>query len=326
MGRHIGQIVQALVKDLLSESDIDARMMIRIMAEDEFKTYSSATTRFSEWAWLDKLPDYRSTKEENKIAFLYALFLELKKESENSFTNLLVGLKVLKKQYPDNFKSHPEKGSNEILSKMINDPDTWHFGFGRKVFARLLELERKDADNQYGLIPIKLGSLALNSYDAEENNKIWSISSVKPTGWQHLIPDEVALDGSQTGLVFTYRKALYRFKGTKTYFEAEFSPLHWVRKRDDRTFFASTGINLRHANTSPAFSSFGIGLRAYKNYLDKDNLDNDVIPGIALDIGLFADKYRITIERKFIHEGYIDEQWLLKFGLNDFKGISDFLF
>lgn len=325
-GRHIGQIVQALVKDLLSESDIDARMMIRIMAEDEFKTYSSATARFAEWAWLDKLPDYRSTKKENKIAFLYALFLELKKESENSFTNLLVGLKGLKKQYPDNFKSHPEKGSNDILSKMINDPDTWHFGLSRKVFARLLELERKDTDNQYGLIPIKLGSLALNSYDPEENNKIWSISSVKPTGWQHLIPDEIALDGSQTGIVFTYRKAMYRFNGTKTYFEAEFSPLHWVRKRDDRTFFASAGINLRHANTSPAFSSFGIGIRAYKNYLVKDNLDNDVIPGIALDIGLFADKYRITIERKFTNEGYIDETWLLKFGLNDFKGISDFLF
>lgn len=325
-GRRIGQSVQAMVEDLLSKDDVAARMMIRILAEDEFNTYSSATTRFTEWAWLDKLPDYKNRDGKNKSDFLYALFLELKKENDNNFSNLLVGLKKLKSEYPENFQSHPEKGSNKTLSKMINDPDTWQLGLGRKVFSRLLDLEKKDTDNQYGLIPIKLGSIALNSYDFEESNKIWSISSINPKGWQHLIPDEIAIDGSQTGMVFTYRKALYRFEGTRTYFEGEFSPLHWVRKRDDRTFFASAGINLRHARTSPAISSFGIGLRAYKNYLENDNLDNNVIYGVALDVGLIADKYRITIERKFIREGFTDETWLLKFGLNDFKGISDFLF
>lgn len=325
-GRRIGQSVQAMVNDLLSKDELAARMMIRILAEDEFNTYSSATTRFAEWAWLENLPDYKNSDEKNKPAFLYALFLELKKETDNDFSNLLVGLKKLKKNYPDNFNSHPDKGSNKTISKMINDPDTWQFGLGRKVFNRLLDLEQKDTDNQFGLIPIKLGSIALNSYDSEENNKIWSISSIQPTGWQHLIPDEVAIDGSQTGMVFTYRKALYRFKGSRTYFEGEFSPLHWVRKREDRTFFSSAGINLRHARISPAISSFGIGIRAYKNHLEKDNLDNDVTYGIALDVGLIADKYRITIERKSIHEGFTDETWLLKFGLNDFKGISDFLF
>ncbi|MDX5586300.1 MAG: patatin-like phospholipase family protein [Aureibaculum sp.] len=324
--RRIGQIVQALVKDLLSKEDVDALMMVRIMAEDEFNTYSSGGIRFVEWAWLDDLPDYNNLEEKNKSSFLYALFLELKKDKNIDFSNLLMGLKKLKVEYPDNFNSHPATGSNKKLSEMIDDPDTWIFGLGRKVFSRLHQLEKEDADNKFGLIPIKLASMALNSYEPEENNKIWSISSVKPTGWQHLIPDEVALDGSQTGLVFTYRTALYRFKGSKTYFEGELSPLHWVRKRDDRTFFVSTGINIRHANTSPAFSSFGVGIRAYKNYSGKDNLDNDVIPGVAIDVGLFADKYRISIEHKFLHKGYTDERWLLKFGLNDFKGISNLLF
>ena len=324
--RHIAQIVQALVKDLLRDTDIDALMMVRILAEDEFKTYSSGTTRFVEWAWLDELPGYKSTDKDNKSAFLYALFKEFKKDKNIDFSNLLTGLKKLKEEYPDNFKSHPDTGSNKKLSQMINDPDTWLFSLGRKVFARLHQLEKKDTDNQFGLVPIQLGIMALNSYDVEENNKIWSISSVQPSGWQHLIPDEVAIDGSQTGMVFTYRKALYRFKGSRTYLEGEFSPLHWLRKRDDRTFFASTGLNLRHARTSPAFSSYGFGVRAYQNYPGKDNLDNNVIYGLSLDVGLFADKYRITIEHKYIHQGFTDEQWLLKFGLNDFKGISNFLF
>ena len=325
-GRYVGQIIQKQVNSLLRESDMDARMMIRILAEDEFKTYASANTRFAEWAWLEKLPEYKNIDENNSETFLYALFKELKKETQNSFTNLLIGLKKIKKRYPDKFASDPVKGSNKILAKMIDDPDTWHFGLGRKVFNRLLELEKTDPDNQYGIIPIKIGSMALNSFDENENNKIWSISSIEPHGWQHLIPDELALDGSQTGFIFTYRKALYRFKGSRTYLEGEFSPLHWVRKRDDRTFFASTGINIRHANKSPALSSFGAGIRAYQNYPGKDHLDNDVIYGVALDIGLFADKYRVTIEHKFVHEGYDDERWLLKFGLNDFKGIVDFLF
>ena len=325
-GRRIGQIVHALVNDLLKKNNLDALMMVRILAEDEFKTYSFDNQRYVEWAWLDDLPEYKNLKGKNKSAFLYVLFKEFKKDKDIDFSNLLLGLKKIKKQYPDKFSSHPDTGSNEKLSEMINDPDTWKFGLGRKIFSRLHQLEKKDEDNHYGLIPIQLGTMALNSFDSEENNKIWSISSVQPRGLQHLIPDEIALDGSQTGLVFTYRKSLYRFKGTRTYFEGEFSPLHWVRKRDDRTFFASAGINLRRARTSPAFSSYGFGLRAYKNYPGKDNLDNETTYGIAADIGLFADKYRISIEHKFIHEGFTDERWLLKFGLNDFKGISDFLF
>ena len=325
-GRYVGQIVEVLVKDLLKTSDVNARMMVRILAEDEFKTYLFGKTRFVEWAWLDKLPDYKNVDGRNKPAFLYALFLELKKDTEVDFSKLLLGLKKLKKIYPDKFKSDPETGSNRKLSEMINDPDTWMFGLGRKVVSRLHKLETSDKDNQYGLIPIQLTRMALNSYDDEENNKIWSISSMKPSGWEHLIPDELAVDGSQTGLVFTYRKALYRFDGSRTYFEGEFSPLHWVRKRDDRTFFASAGLNLRHARTSPAFSSYGVGVRAYKNYPGKDNLDNDVIYGISFDVGLFMDKYRVTIEHKFIQEGFTDEQWLLKFGLNDLKGISRLLF
>lgn len=323
-GRRVGQIVQALVKDLLSKDDIAALMMIRILAEDEFKTYSSGATRFVEWAWLDDLPGYKSEK--NKPDFLYALYKEFKKDSNIDFSNLLLGLKKLKNNYPDKFKSYPDRGSNKKLSQMINEPDTWQFSLGRKVFARLHQLEKKDKDNQFGLIPIQFSTMALNSYDADENNKIWSISSVKPHGWQYLIPDELAVDGSQTGLVFTYRKAFYRFKGSSTYFEGELSPLHWVRKRNERTFFASMGLNLRHARTSPAFSSYGMGLRAYKNYPGNENLDNDVIYGVAFDLGLFADKYRITIEHKFIHEGFTDEKWLIKFGLNDFKGISALLF
>lgn len=324
--RHVAQIMRALVKDLLNDTDIDALMMVRILAEDEFKTYSSASTRFVEWAWLDDLPDYKSTENNNKSAFLYALFNEFKKDKNIDFSNLLSGLKILKEEYPDNFKSHPERGSNKKLSQMIYDPDTWQFSLGRKVFARLHQLEKKDTDNQFGLVPIQLGIMALNSYDVGENNQIWSISSVEPSGWQHLIPDEIAIDGSQTGMVFTYRKALHRFQKSRTYIEAEFSPLHWIRLREDRTFFASAGLNLRHSRKSPAFSSYGIGVRAYQNYPGNNNLDNDVIYGLSLDVGLFADKYRITIEHKYIHQGFTDEQWLLKFGLNDFKGISHFLF
>ncbi len=325
-GRRVAQIVQALVRDLLNKDDIDALMMVRILAEDEFKTYSSGATRFVEWAWLDNLPAYKNRDEKNKSVFLYALFMEFKKDNDIDFSNLLIGLKKLKEQYPEKFESHPDTGSNKQLSQMINDPDTWQFGLGRKVFARLNQLEKKDADNQFGLIPIQLGTMALNSYDVNENNKIWSISSVKPSGWQHLIPDEVAIDGSQTGMVFTYRKALYRFENSKTYIEGEFSPLHWLRKRDDRTFFASTGLTLRKARTSPALSSYGFGLRAYKNYQGKENLDNKIIYGVSLDLGFFADKYRITLEHKFIDESFTDEQWIMKFGLNDFKGISTFLF
>ncbi len=325
-GRHVGQIVQALVSNLLSDTDINARMMVRILAEDEFNTYSSGPTRFAEWAWLDKLPDYKNIKDENNSAFLYALFKEFKKDKNVEFSKLLVGLKKLKEKYPDSFKSDDETGSNRKISQMIDEPDTWMFGLGRKVFARLQHLEKKDTDNQYGLIPIQLTSMALNSYDVAESNKIWSISSIQPQGWQYLIPDEVAIDGSQTGMVFTYRTVLHRFKGTKTYFEGELSPLHWLRNREDRANFASTGINLRHANTSAAFSSYGIGVRAYKNYPGNNNLDNDVVYGLSLDLGLFADKYRITIEHKFIDGGFTDEQWVLKFGLNDFKGISSFLF
>ena len=169
------------------------------------------------------------------------------------------------------------------------------------IYNHAVDEKFSTADTEYVTVESRKEWFAQHSsetypiYVAEENNKIWSISSVKPTGWKHLIPDEVALDGSQTGLVFTYRKALYRVKGSRTYFEGEFSPLHWVRKRDDRTFFLSTGINLRHANRSPAFSSYGMGVRAYKNYPGKDNLDNRVIYGVAFDVGLFADKYRITI-------------------------------
>ena len=325
-GRHVGQIVQALVNNLLAESDINPRMMVRILAEDEFNTYSSWSTRFAEWAWLDKLPEYKSKKENDNPAFLYALFVEFKKDKNIDFSNLLVRLKTLKEKYPDSFKSDEKTGSNEKISQMINDPDTWGFGLSRKVFARLHQLEKKDTNNQYGLIPLQLASMALNSYDADESNKIWSISSIQPQGWQHLIPDEVAIDGSQTGMVFTYRKVLHRFKGTSTYFEGEFSPLHWLRNRADRANFASTGINLRHANSSAAFSSYGIGVRAYKNYPGKDNLDNNVVYGLSFDLGLFAGKYRITVEHKFIDDGFTDEQWLLKFGLNDFKGISTFLF
>ena len=168
--------------------------------------------------------------------------------------------------------------------------------------------------------------MALNSYDVEENNQIWSISSIQPSGWQYLIPDEIAIDGSQTGAVFTYRKVLSRFNDSSTYFEGELSPLHWLRRRDDRTFFSSIGVNLRHARTSAAFSSYGMGVRAYKNFPGNDNLNNNTVYGASLDLGLFADKYRITIEYKFIEDKYLDERWLLKFGLNDFKGISDFLF
>lgn len=324
-GRYVGQIVELLVKDLLRSSDTNARMMVRILAEDEFKTYSSGNTRFVEWAWLDKLPNYKNIDGKNKPAFLYAFYLELKKDTEIDFSKLLIGLKKLKKIYPDNFKSDPETGSNKKLSEMVDDPDTWMFGLGRKVIARLHKLEISDKDNQYGLIPIQLTKMALNSYEVDENNKIWAISSVTPSGWQHLIPDEVAIDGSQTGMVFTYRKAFYRFDGTKTYLEGEFSPLHWLRNRNDRTFFASVGLNLRHARTSPAFSSYGIGVRAYKNYPNNESLDNDMVYGVSFDIGLFMDKYRITIEHKFIHEGFNDEKWLLKFGLNDFKGISNLL-
>ena len=325
-GRYVGQIMELLVNDLLKSSDVDARMMMRILAEDEFKTYSSGNTRYIEWAWLDNLPDYKNIDGKNKSAFTYALFRELKKDTEVDFSNLLLALKKLKITYPEKFKSNPKTGSNKKLSEMIDDPDTWMFGLGRKVVSRLHKLELADKNNQYGLIPIQLTRMALNSYEIEENNKIWSISSIKPSGLGYLIPDEVAIDGSQTGMVFTYRKALYRFDGSKAYVEGEFSPLHWLRKREDRTFFASMGLNLRKARTSPAFSSYGLGVRAYKNYPGKPLLDNDVIYGISLDVGLFMDKYRISIEHKFIHGGFKDEQWLLKFGLNDFKGISNLLF
>jgi hypothetical protein len=190
----------------------------------------------------------------------------------------------------------------------------------------MYQLEKNDPDNQYGLIPIRLGEMALNSFEVNQDNKLWSISSIQPHGWQHLIPDEVAVDGSQTGLVFTYRNALYRFGDSRTYLEGEVSPLHWLRKRTDRSHFASVGLNLRHANRSAAFSSYGIGLRAYKNYENKPNVDNSVIFGYGIDVGLFADKYRITVEYKEIHAGFSDEQYLLKFGLGDFKGLSNFLF
>ena len=66
-----------------------------------------------------------------------------------------------------------------------------------------------------------------------------------------------------------------------------------------------------------------MGLRAYKNYDNKKNLENDVVYGLAVDLGFFADKYRITLEYKDIESGFNDERWLLKFGLNDFKGITD---
>ena len=322
--RRTGQIIEKLVNDLLDKNDHHARMMVRILSEDEFKTYSSENVRFAEWKWLDELPEYKNTG--SKPAFSYALFKLLKNDTEVDFSVVISGLKELKENYPEDFKSDPITGSNEKISEMIEHPDSWLFDIGRKVFSRLYYLEKNDRDNQFGIVPIRLGNMALNSFDLYENNKIWAISSADTHGWQHLIPDEVAIDGSQTGLVFTYRNALYRFTDSRTYFETEFSPLHWVRKRDDRTFFASAGINLRHARLSPAFSSYGIGLRAYKNYGNKLNIDNDVIYGLGLDIGLFADKYRITLEHKFIHAGYNDEQWLIKFGLNDFKGISDFLF
>ena len=323
--RRIGQAVHAIVNNLLSVNDVDALMMIRILAEDEFKTYSSGSVRFKEWAWLDKLPDYIG-EANNKSTFFHALYMEFKKDKNIDFSNLLLGLKKLKEKYPDKFESNINTGSNEKLSQMIDSPETWAFSLGRKVFSRLYKLEKEDRNNHYGLIPIKLATMALNSYDVGENNKIWSISSIQPTGWQYLIPDEIAIDASQTGAVFTYRKVLSRFENSKTYFEGELSPLHWLRRRDDRTYFASTGVNLRRARTSAAFSSYGVGLRAYQNYVSKDNLDNDVVYGLSVDLGLFADKYRITVEYKFIDDKYFDEKWLLKFGLNDFKGISDFLF
>ena len=324
--RRIGQIAEKLVSRLLREEDRDARLMIRILAEDEFSTYSSGDTRFAEWKWLDDLPAYKGKTEKDKMEFLYALFQALKKDDKIDFSVLVTSLKTLKKSYPDKFKSDPERGSNRKLSQMINDPETWQFGIGRKIFSRLYQLEKNDEVNQVGKVPIRLGTMALNSYEVTENNKIWSISSTQPSGWQYLIPDEIAIDGSQTGLVLTYRKALYRLSNSRTYFEGEISPLHWLRNRDDRANFASIGLNLRQARSSPAFSSYGMGLRAYKNYDNKKNLDNDVVYGLALDLGFFADKYRITLEYKDIHDGFTDEQWLLKFGLSDFKGVSDFIF
>ena len=325
-GRRVGQIMHELVNNLLQDGDLNARKMIRLLAEDEFKTYLSADKRFVEWKWLDDLPDYRAKTADGKPDFLYSFFSLLKKDRQQDFSTLIAGLTRLKKIYPEHFKSDPVNGSNRRLNKMLSEPDTWQFALGRKLLARLYQLEKSDKDNHFGIIPIRLGEMALNSFDINEDNKLWAISSTQPHGWQHLIPDEVAVDGSQTGLVFTYRNALYRFDDSRTYIEGEFSPLHWLRKRTDRSHFASVGLNLRHANKSAAFSSYGMGLRAYKNYESKPNVDNNVIYGYAIDLGLLADKYRITLEFKDIHEGYNDEAWLLKFGLGDFKGVSNFLF
>lgn len=319
--RKLGGILKVLHTRLFAEPNDKASVMIRMLAEDEFNTFMANGERYAEWSWLEQLPDYKTEQATPAALFVHDLFKVFKQDKKIDFTYLLGELKKLRVIHPDAFDSKNKLASNKKLISMIDEPDIWQFGIGRKILSRLYFLEETDKDKNLDLIlPVKLARMVVNSFDQENDNKLWSISSVDSSGFEYLIPDEVAIDGSQTGIVITYRNVLTRFGQSRAYLESEISPLHWLRDRDDRANFASVGLNFRYALRSPVFSSFGFGLRAYKNYSNDKNVDNDVVPGIALDIGMIADKYRVSLEYKDIEEGFTDEQYLLKFGINDFKG------
>lgn len=305
----LGTVAGMLTHELLNDSDETALRFVRMLAEHEYDTENNA------WQWVRKLPAYNKT-------FEFELFQALRDEQELDFEKLLERLKKIQgqEQYANVF--------GEQLRNMLNDADTWKIDIGRKIFSRLEFLERNDKDHHEALVPLKLANMAVNSYEPEENNKLWAISSFTPTKWYHyLIPDEVAFDSRQSNLMVTYRDVIYRMQGSRSYWEWQLTPIHWKRKRDVKSDnYFSAGINLRTARTSALYSSYGVGLRVYKNNNDNPLLDNNYMYGIATNFGFFADKFRIGVEYRQVAEGKQDDHLLLLFGLGDIKGFGNVLF
>jgi len=279
-----------------------------INATDEDKEMHQLIKAFLEWektspAWNEAKEFFPETK---KASASYAVFEAITSADESDFNGFLTELKPNKKLF-----------KNQVRY-IIDNPDSWAIVLGQRAIDRLIDIE-KDGDG--GLLTLlKLSAIVANSKKITDNKTIWSLSSVsKKKPWYWLVPDAIAIDGVQTGIAVSYLMAPEMFVGDWAYLEWEIASLHIPIKeiKEERINYWSFGGSLRHSFQNAAISSIGLGLYPNQNFGNSGRFGKDLLLGGEVNVGLVADKLRISIGTRDLISDYPGEDWTVRFGFTD---------
>lgn len=277
-------------------------------ATDEDKEMHQLIKAFLEWektspAWNEAKESFPKTIEASAS---YAVFKALTRADESDFNGFLTELKPNKKL----FKSQ--------VQYIIDNPDSWAIVLGQRAINRLIDIEKEEDGGLLTLL--KLSAIVANSKKITDNKTIWSLSSVsRKEPWYMFVPDAIAIDGVQTGIAVSYLMAPEMFVGNWAYLEWEIASLHIPIKeiKEERINYWSFGGSLRHSFKNAAISSIGLGLYPNQNFGNTGKFGNNLLLGGEFNVGLVADKLRISIGTRDLISDYQGEDWTVRFGFTD---------
>lgn len=260
--------------------------------------------------WEKTSPAWNEAKEffpeTNEKSASYAVYEAITEVKESDFKGFLAQLTPNKTQF------------KHQLQYILDNPDAWWVSLGQRAIYRLIDIE-EDGDGAL-LTPLKFSAVVANLKDVIDNKTKWSLSSVrKKKPWYLFVPDAIAMDGTQTGIAVSYLMAPPMLVGDWMYFEWELASLHFQIKEvdDDRINYWSFGGSLRHSLKNPAISSVGIGVYPNQNFGNTGGFGKHLLLGGEINIGLVADKLRISIGTRDLISDYKGEDWTVRFGFTD---------
>jgi len=231
----------------------------------------------------------------------------------------------------------PRQFSQQV-QYMATNPKYWALRLGQQSMERLAEIEKK-SDGEW-LSQLKVASVVANLKEVKHNHATWSLSSVRKkkklwgfylpdTEWYMLVPDTIAMDGAQTGVAVGYLASPKVLISEWGYFEWEVASFHAQfreLKGERLNYWGFLGCSFRHPNKSFALSSYGIGLFPNQNLTGTSTFGNDILIGGEVNVGLIADKLRISVGTRDITGDYDGELLTVRFGFTDIDAWLSLLF
>ncbi len=267
-------------------------------------------------AWDEAKAKFPVLDKEAAADTVYAVMSQIDESDKKAFKKFLAMLK------PDKDKFSPR------VQKMIESPKYWALDLGQRVIERLIEIEKKGGGKHQLLL--KVASVVANLKEARKNHATWSLSSVKKEKgwlgfyfpkkkWYMLVPDSIAMDGAQSAVSVSYLAAPKKIIGEWGYFEWEPFSFHQQFKEVNgtRLNYWRTGGSFRHPFENVALSSIGIGLYANQNLSGTNRFGNDFMFGGEVNLGLVADKLRISIGTRDMTGTYDGEMLTVSMGFTD---------
>jgi len=272
--------------------------------------------KFLEWekgspAWqptIARFPEANADQAEWSPAYtVYDSFRDGGSE-DGDFTAFLARLEPNK----DKFSSRTRE--------MIEKEDNWKLEIVYQALTRLIELEKGGEFEQQ----LKAASILVNSKKERENESILDVVSSVPDlkTIYRFVPDEIAIDGAQTGIVVSWHGEPKFFINEPFSLEVAGS-LHFQLKeiQNERVNFWSAGPALRYSFRNIGLSSMGIGLNINQNFRNYSSVGNEVMVGAEVHAGFLADKFRITIGTRCLENDYVGEDWFFRLGINDIDSL-----